>query len=250
MQQHHYQKEEDYATTEIQNTSNVSHTTLMLLSPTEQQLALQHQTQVKATVAYVIIIQDCNPNEPSDSWLSACVKNLAMMGCEVLIHDNPIHAHEIKNEGYLKSNIQDRIKDYIKLDDYTLTEYPIVVLLDIVTFLLNPLDELFEAMLEKSGSAEAKAAKELINFHETGSNTFPDVIDAYFTRDYTTLQPTNDKVKVAGVHYGFLISKPSNEVFDDLLNIIEEGKYARDVGWGHKGYGNYLWAMTTKGLLL
>jgi hypothetical protein len=63
-QQHHYQKGEDYATTKIPNTSNVSHTTLMLLSPTEQQLALQHQAQVKATVAYVIIIQDCNLYEP------------------------------------------------------------------------------------------------------------------------------------------------------------------------------------------
>jgi hypothetical protein len=307
-QQHHYKKEEDYATTEIQNTSNVSHTTLILLSPTEQQLALQHQSQVKATVAYVITIQDCNLNEPiwdgaavlarsiiinsigspsssktkapskygyklfaivhidastqepneneettdhktSDSGLSVCVKNLAMLGYEVLIRDNPIHPHEIQNEGYLKSNIQDRIKDYIKLYAYTLTDYPIVVLLDVVTFLLNPLDELFDAMLEKSGSAEAKAAKEMINFHETGSNTFPDVIDAYFTRDYTTLQPTNSNSKVAGVQYGFLIIKPSNEVFDDIINIIEEGKYARDVGWGHKGYGNYLGAMTTKGLL-
>lgn len=306
-EQQDHNKEEDYAAIEIQNTSNVSHTTLMLMSPTEQQLALQHQNQVKATVAYVITIQDCNLNEPiwdgaavlarsiimnsigstssskteapskygyklfaivhidastqelnekegldyetADSGLSVCVENLAKLGYEVLIRDNPIHPHEIKNEGYLKSNIQDRIKDYIKLYAYTLTDYPIVVLLDVVTFLLNPLDELFDAMLEKPGSAEAKAAKERINFHETGSNTFPDVIDAYFTRDYTTLQPTNDKAKIAGFQYGFLVIRPSNEVFDEILNIVEEGKYARDVGWGHKGYGNYLGAMTTKGLL-
>lgn len=296
--------EEDHS---LQSSSNASHSILMLMSPTEQRLALEHQSQVKATVAYVITLQDCNPTEPvwdgaavlarsivmntigfssknktpskygyklfaivhtdaatqestkdeesttdteaNEDGLNVCVDNLAKLGYEVLVRENPIHPHEIKNEGYLKYNLQEKAKDYIKLYSYTLTDYPIVVMLDVVTFLLNPLDELFDAMLEKPGSAEAKAAKEMINFHETGSNTFPEIIDAFFTRDYTTLQPNDEKAKVAGFQHGFLVIKPSNDVFQEILKIVEEGKYARDMGWGHKGYGNYLGAMTTKGLL-
>lgn len=285
----HSQQDEDEDVL-LPNATTTMTSQLMLMSRKEhQQWAAAAQTPIKATVAYVIPILECDPKEPiwdgaavlarsivlqhstlsnytfklfaivhsdiveegdDETSTNICIENLAKLGYEILLKDNPIHPHHIRKDGFLKFNLPTSAKDYIKLYAYTLVDYPIVVLLEPATFLLNPLDELFDSMLEPSGSPEAKAAKQKVNFHETGSNTFPiHSIDAFFTRDYTTLQPTNAKTKIAGFQHGFLVIKPSNQVFDEILQIVKDGTYARDMGWGHRGYGNYIGAMTTKGLL-
>ena len=218
-------------------------------------IILQHSTWSSNYTfkLFAIVHSDIVEEVQGDDETSAtniCIENLAKLGYEILLKDNPIHPHHIRKDGFLKFNLAISAKDYIKLYAYTLVDYPIVVVLEPATFLLNPLDELFDSMLEPSGSPEAKAAKQKVNFHETGSNTFPiHSIDAYFTRDYTTLQPTNVKTKIAGFQHGFLVIKPSQLVFDEILQIVKDGTYARDMGWGHRGYGNYIGAMTTKGLL-
>jgi hypothetical protein len=178
---------------------------------------------------------------------SPCIDKLAKLGYDVLVRDTPIRPHEIKIDGYFKENVDKNAREYIKLYSYGLTGHPIVVHMDFPTMVLNPLDELFDAMLDKAGTKSAKKAKKKILFHENGNNALPDTIDAYYTRDYTTIQP--GKTSFPGLQQGLLVVKPSQDVFDELMGIIRSGNFTRTKGWGNVGTSNYLGSLSTKGLL-
>lgn len=178
---------------------------------------------------------------------SLCLNRLTQLGYEIIVRDTPVHKQEIKAEGYFKDNLDKNAREYIKLYTYTLTDHQIAVHMDFATMLLHPLDELFDAMLEKPGTESAHDAKKQILFHQTGNNTFPDTIEAYYTRDYTTIQP--GQTDVPGLQQGLLVVKPSLEVFDELIGIIKSGNFTRSKGWGNIAKANYLGSMSTKGLL-
>lgn len=129
----------------------------------------------------------------------------------------------------------------VKLWAYTLTDYPIVVHLDIDTLLLQPLDELYDAIID----GPTTSSKENIKLMHPNSE-LPSKIDAYFTRDYNLVRPGKDHVGMQG---GFFAVRPSQAAFDQLCETILEGNFKAFVGWGGLGYGGYYGAQQIQGLL-
>lgn len=183
-----------------------------------------------------------------------CLDKLELLGYNIIIKDHPVQNHEIAKEGYLKQNLGKTIRDYIKLYTYSLVDHNIAVHMDLTSIVLHPLDELFDAMLEPIGTPAATEARSLILHHKPDNATrqepLPEIIDAFYTRDYTTLQPSKTShIKAAGLQQGLLVVRPSQKVFDDLVSIVQAGEFSRHKGWADTGHGSYLGAMSTKGLL-
>jgi hypothetical protein len=71
-------------------------------------------------------------------------------------------------------------------------------------------------------------------------------LDAFFTRDYNMVYPGRRPVGVQG---GFLILRPSLSAFDELVQLIREGIYTQEGGWGDAGYGQFYGSMTFQGII-
>ena len=176
-----------------------------------------------------------------------CSKELEDLGYELLIRDVPVAVEDIQGD-YLRKNVKKNgccgEKEFIKLWAYTLTNHPIVVHLDLDTMVLQPMDDLFDGMLLDPNSAPGKQARSRIPV--MFGKDMPDVIDAYFTRDYNMNNPNNDKpVLVQG---GFLVIRPSMEAFEKYQEIIRIGDFRGGSGWGGLGYVTY-GAMTFQGIV-
>jgi len=174
-----------------------------------------------------------------------CSTQLEQIGYEILVRDVPVPVADIQGE-YLRTKVVSNgccgEKEFIKLWAYTLTQHRAVVHLDLDTVVLQPLDDLFDAMLmETSASLEVRR-----NIPVMFEKDMPDVVDAFFTRDYNMNQPRTKKpVLVQG---GFLVLRPSMDSFETYKNIIREGDFRQGSGWGGKGYVTY-GAMTFQGIV-
>lgn len=145
-------------------------------------------------------------------------------------------------------------KEWLKLYAYTLTQYPVVVHLDLDCLILKPLDDLFDAMIEDSSTSSSRAAavaqRRRIPAMWVNATDMPDTIDAFFTRDYGMIGvPGRRKPHQIGVQGGFLVLRPNQTTFDEYIDIILEGNYTERNGWGDKlGYGAYYGAGNIQGL--
>ena len=133
-------------------------------------------------------------------------------------------------------------KEFIKLYSYTLFEHPIVVHVDIDFAFFRPMDELFDAMLENGRKDEIVSQYPV--------KEWPDNIEAYITRDYQQLVP-GDKRSL--FQAGFMIVKPNQQVFDELVQVIVEGNFVEGwkntSGWGGLGYAGKVGAKAMQGLI-
>jgi len=127
-------------------------------------------------------------------------------------------------------------------------QYPAVVHVDIDFAFMQPMDELFDAIIHPSNSPEGKAAREKI-IQERPQEALPERIDAFVTRDWPQVVPG----RKPGFQAGFIVVRPDDSVFDDLKEIVLEGNYTpgfgRDNGWGGLGYGGFVGAMAMQGLM-
>jgi ABC-type antimicrobial peptide transport system ATPase subunit len=89
---------------------------------------------------------------------------------------------------------------------------------DIDFAFFRPMDELFDAMLENTRKDEIVTQYPV--------REWPADIEAYITRDYQQLVP-GDKRSL--FQAGFMIVKPSQQVFDELVQVILEGNFVE--GW-------------------
>lgn len=134
---------------------------------------------------------------------------LEKFGWKVYVKDLPVGLDEIKNEKYVK-----KMKDsgccgadeFLKLWAYTLTDYELVVHLDMDSILFQNMDEL------------VKIDKEFL-----------------FTGDYNMKGGS----PVPPAQGGFLAVKPSMETFKKFQEVIREGDYGSR-GWGNTGIGKFL----------
>jgi hypothetical protein len=81
----------------------------------------------------------------------ACAKPLAKFGYIVEEQDIPVALADMENAEVRDSMVISGCcgeKELIKFEAFTLVQYPIVVLLDVDTLLLKPLDRLFDFMLD------------------------------------------------------------------------------------------------------
>ncbi len=177
-----------------------------------------------------------------------CSEPFKKLGYEIQVKDTPINVSEIKgdflrehvaNTGVLFSQVMVNFesivvlyfelnsirnliisisgccgeKEYLKLYSYTLMEYPIVVHLDLDSLILQPFDDLFDAMLD--GKIDA-----LPVMH---NKSIPEDIRAFYTKDYNMIHP---KHKVSGsIHWN---SEP------EYLFVAHHLLFASDLTTSHQ----------------
>jgi hypothetical protein len=165
-----------------------------------------------------------------------CVAPLSELGYIVEARDTPIKVEDIKNEAF-RSKIVDHgccgEKELIKFEAFTLVQYPIVVLLDVDTLLLKPLDRLFDFMLN---TTKLPNPDDLMNVWKPAmavmntNVTIPKQLDLLYTDDYASIKPEQEP---KGTQGGFVIIRPNRTIYDDIMAIVIEGDYdTHGGGWG------------------
>jgi hypothetical protein len=79
-----------------------------------------------------------------------CADKFERVGYELVPKPNPVTKDQIPAMGYFAANVDSRcdsMKDYMQLWAYTFTHHKIVVLVDVASYMLQPVDELYDAML-------------------------------------------------------------------------------------------------------
>jgi len=182
---------------------------------------------------------------------SKCHSILKSLNYNVVNVDIPVPLEEIQEE-YLKEKVPTNgccgEKEFIKLWAYTLVDHPFVVHLDLDTMILKPFDELFDPILHSQSANDISHELDKVimwkdEIKETSFNFSK--VQAYFTRDYNMRKAGK---KPVGVQGGFLIVRPSMEVFQQFQNIIRIGDFRNSGGWGGLGYKFY-GAMTFQGIV-
>ncbi len=129
-------------------------------------------------------------------------------------------------------------KEFVKLHAYTLMEHPVVVHLDLDTLVLKPMDDLFDVMIDGVADVDTTANNNNkgieVAFHDPLPQHTP--INAFFTRDYNM---AHKGMKHAGVQGGFLVLRPSMEVYQEFQEIIRKGDFRQNGGWGGMGFGPF-----------
>jgi len=225
----------------------------------------------KATIAYAVSLTSCNAGFTADGaavlkhsiHLSSypnknskyaykmilfahpgaleCVKPFEKLGYEVQMREVPINAAEIKGDFYREHVVKSGCcgdKEFLKLYAYTLVDYPIVVHLDLDSLILQPFDDLFDAMLDGGSSASGSALPIMHN------NVVPESIEAFYTKDYNMINPGHQH---PGVQGGFLVIKPNMNHFEEYKKVILEGNFRQGGGWAGK-WGGYFGAQQIQGI--
>ena len=186
-----------------------------------------------------------------------CTDILDALNYKVLIKQEPFQTDQIRGEYWRWANRTGccGVKEWLKLYSYTLTQYPVVVHLDLDCVVLKPLDDLFDAMIvtttpRDSTVKDIASTRSRIPAMWVNTTDLPETIDFFFTRDYGMVQDLGKRpVHKMGVQGGFLVLRPNRTVFQEFIDIILEGNYTEARGWGGKlGYGGYYGAGTIQGL--
>ena len=172
----------------------------------------------------------------------SCSYDLRRLGYRVLIRDVPVNVSDIRNSQYREGVYKQSCcgpKEFLKLYSYTLTDYPIVVHLDLDTMVLKPMDDLFDAMIDdvdegKGGGNNDSSIVARRRMPVMFNATLPKKIDAYFTRDYNMVNPGKE---IVGMQGGFLIVRPNLQYFEEYKEIILEGNFVPGQGWDGKWGG-------------
>jgi hypothetical protein len=167
---------------------------------------------------------------------------LKRLGYIPLIRDTPVNVSEIKTNDWYRDHVEEEnccgSKEFIKLYAYHLTEYPVVVNFDLDVAVLQPMDDLFDAIIYDKDHPRGKNARERLQIQRPLTQKLPDRIDAFITRDVTSAKPWE---KVQGVQGGFLVIRPSLEHFHMYREFIMEANYSKGrgptSGWGGMGGG-------------
>jgi hypothetical protein len=176
-----------------------------------------------------------------------CSATLANAGFEILVKKPPVSKQEISSK-YLRETIHKEVccghDEFIKLYAYLLLKEPIVVHLDMDVIFHKPLDDLFDVMLRPTDD-EPKSRVH----RERPDEPWPATVDAFLTRDWPQVKPG----RVAGFQAGFIVLRPSQTVFDEIVQVIQTADYvegfSRQNGWGGKGYGGFVGAKAMQGLI-
>jgi len=173
-----------------------------------------------------------------------CAAPLEKLGYTLLKREPFVQIPDIEGE-YLRSKIGSNgccgEKELIKFEAYTLTQYPIVVHLDLDTLVLKPLDELFDMMMSTGSSIQRPTSGAIM----WPDKPLPDRIDAFYTYDYNMVRP---KVRYKPIQGGFLVLRPSRQAYDEFKEIVRVGDFRDNGGWGGV-VGPFYGSMTYQGLL-
>lgn len=165
-----------------------------------------------------------------------CAEPLQDLGYTTIERDIPVPVQDIQGE-FLRERIVKNgccgEKELIKLEAWTLTDYPIVVLLDLDTLLLKPLDRLFDFLLD---SSKVPYPDDLLR----PNTTIPETVNFLYTTDYAMVSPNR---KVKPTQGGFVILRPSLTIYHEFVDIVRTGDFRESGGWLGKS-GKFWGAMT------
>ncbi|GKY95787.1 hypothetical protein MPSEU_000539400 [Mayamaea pseudoterrestris] len=179
-----------------------------------------------------------------------CAKPLQKIGWNLLERDVFVKVSDIKGD-YLREKIESNgccgEKELIKLEAYTLTDYPIVVHLDLDVLVLKPMDDVFDMMLATESVDAAQYSDILMPYPP---QTMPARINAFFTYDYNMVSPLTVHKPVQG---GLIILRPDLHVYEEFRQIVLEGDFrsshgSNGSGWGGK-VGPFHGSMTFQGIV-
>eukprot|EP00934_Nitzschia_sp_Nitz4_P007495 Nitzschia sp. Nitz4//scaffold65_size103378//82391//86634//NITZ4_004480-RA/size103378-processed-gene-0.36-mRNA-1//1//CDS//3329556282//7485//frame0 len=176
-----------------------------------------------------------------------CMPIFETLGYNVQIRETPFNETLVPNEDWqgAKGNSCCGAKEYLKLYSYVQFQYPVVVHLDMDCLVLQPLDDVFDLMLDPTFDRTQIP----VMWH--AQHEIPKTVDFVFTRDYGMVPPGRKKPHQIGVQGGFLIVRPNQTDYDRYVEILRSGgNYSIGAGWGGptKGYGGYYGASTIQGL--
>jgi hypothetical protein len=185
----------------------------------------------------------------------ACVNDLQRLGYQVLVRDLPFNISDIQSKLF-QNKIEENgccgSMEYMKLWSYSLFKHTMAIHLDTDTILLQPLDDLWDAMLNPMRSNKIQVEPSSL-YQPNKSQS----IDFMFTRGYlqgsTFLPPnTTNRHEITtkwGVQGGFFVVRPSRRIFQEIVDTILAGKFTFLKGWNRQGYGGYWGAAQIQGLL-
>jgi len=178
---------------------------------------------------------------------SSCQPILEKIGYTVKLVDVPVLVEDIQGD-FLRENVPQNgccgELEFIKLWAYTLVDHPFVVHLDLDTMVLKPMDDLFDAAL----SGDTSQLDSIMWQKEQHSIDAKGSLNAFFTRDYN-MSSRGKTNKPVGVQGGFLVLRPSKQVFEEFQEIIRKGDFQRGKGWGGLGFGPFYGSMTFQGII-
>lgn len=173
----------------------------------------------------------------SSKDLPCGVQSLEKFGYEMHYHDLPVAAEDIENEDYVRIAKYERqgccgLREFLKLYCYTLTDYDVVIHLDLDMLLMKPMDDLINVMLGR------ELTKPIPTYRNEPVPTSG--VDFLYTRDYKGGKdlPHRNVQKMA-VQGGFFMIRPSMEVFEDMKSIVRRGNFSVEQGWEGSGIGDF-----------
>lgn len=175
----------------------------------------------------------------------ACAVPLRDLGWTLLERNVFVNVTDIEGE-FLRTRISKNgccgEKELIKLEAFRLTEYPIVVHLDLDVLVLQPLDDLFDMMLKGPESVALEKRNEILMWKD---RPLPTRINAFYTYDYNMVHPG---LKYKPVQGGFLVVRPNMTVYEEFREIVRKGDFQSSGGWGG-AVGPFYGSMTFQGLI-
>jgi len=182
---------------------------------------------------------------------------LQLLGYDVRTMDIPVPLDEIQNE-FLRNQIpgamESKERNLIRLQAFGLVEFDVVVLMDLRTLIVEKLDDLIDIVAfsndESKGTDRLEGILQRVELVDASRSNQDQVlqqpISAIYTRDYSSVTPEKRNV---GISPNLVVLKPSQTIYNEFMNILKEGDYRRDSGWGGSGIGGFLGDMTTRGIL-
>jgi hypothetical protein len=189
---------------------------------------------------YAIVHEDCKHH----------AHVLDRLGYTSLVKPSPVQLDEIQ-PGWYHDHVEGEnccgSAEFIKLNAYTLMDYPVTVHWDLDVAIFQSMDDLFDSIIYPHDSPEGQLARSRLELQHP-ERELPKQIDAFLTRDITSATPWEVH---QGVQGGFLVARPSTSHFEKYLEFIKEGNYIRgrgnDKGWYGLGYGGFQGAMAYQG---
>eukprot|EP00635_Sarcinochrysidales_sp_CCMP3193_P005337 CAMPEP_0118914976 /NCGR_PEP_ID=MMETSP1166-20130328/15216_1 /TAXON_ID=1104430 /ORGANISM="Chrysoreinhardia sp, Strain CCMP3193" /LENGTH=449 /DNA_ID=CAMNT_0006854615 /DNA_START=56 /DNA_END=1402 /DNA_ORIENTATION=+ len=172
------------------------------------------------------------------------VAQLEVIGYRVLVKELPVQVADIRGQ-YLRERISTNgccgAWELLKLYSWTLTEYHRVVHVDMDVAILQNIDELFDDD-DDDEYAGGSGSSSKTRWWRTEDGE--DDVYALFTYDWTMARGKNKPVQG-----GFILAKPSTAIYDALVDVVREGDFRANGGWGGTGAGQYWGGMTIQGLM-
>jgi hypothetical protein len=113
----------------------------------------------------------------------------------------------------------------IKFEVLNLVQHDAVILLDMDALVLQSLDGALDLLLDGTVPAEDPASH--IAFHP--ERPVPDDVWLLYTGDYEIVHPEVFPKPAQG---GFTIFKPNRTIYEEIVNIVREGQWSHQFGWG------------------